>query len=99
MAAELRSYCRRNDVCSKSSAMASKPTSINDLPDEILLKILSYFGLEELCLNIAKVCERWKFLAKDMILWKKVSYHCDHHSDISSIDQVRYITLLGFRTN
>ena len=79
--------------------MASIPTSINDLPDDILLEILSYFGLEDLCLNIAKVCERWKFLAKDMILWKKLSYGCDLSSDVSHIEKVSCTALLGFTTN
>jgi len=92
-------YSRRKDVCSEPSAMASVPTSINDLPDDILLEILSYFGLEDLCLNIAKVCERWKFLARDKIMWKKLSYGCDLSSDISHIEKVSCTALLGFRTN
>jgi len=79
--------------------MASIPTSINDLPDEVLLEILSYFGPEELCLNFATVCEQWKLLAKNMILWKDLSYHCDRSSNISHIKEVVYTTLLWFRTN
>lgn len=95
MASALRSYFSTRDVCSEPYALASKRTSINDLPDEILLKILSYFGLEDLCLNIAKVCERWKFLAKDVIMWKKISYDCDQYSYIGRIDEVRCTALLG----
>jgi len=57
--------------------MASEQRSLNDLPDEILLKILSHFGPEDLCLNIAKVCEKWNILAKDVVLWKTLSYDCD----------------------
>jgi hypothetical protein len=79
--------------------MASEPMLLNDLPDEILLEILSHFGLEDLCLIIAKVCEKWNVVAKDIILWKKLSYSCDHSSDISRIAKVRCTTLLGFRTN
>ena len=78
---------------SKSSLMASE-TSLNDLPEEILLKILSHFGLEDLCLIIAKVCERWNILAKD-IRRKKLAYECDNRSDISRITEVRCATLLG----
>ena len=78
--------------------MASEPMSLNDLPDEILLKILSHFGPEELCLIFAKVCERWSALAKDVIIWKKLSYICDRSSDISRIAEVRCTALLGFRT-
>jgi len=79
--------------------MASIPTSINDLPDEVLLEILSYFGPEFLCLNIATVCERWKFLAKNVILWKDLSYHCDLSSNYSRIKEVGCTTMLWFRTN
>jgi len=52
-------------VFSEPSIMASKLTSLNDLPDEILLKVLSHFGPQDLCLNIAKVCEKWNVLAQD----------------------------------
>jgi hypothetical protein len=79
--------------------MASEPASLNDLSDEILLKILSLVGPQDLCLNIAKVCKRWNVLAKDKILWKKLSYSCDGSSDISLIAQVRCTIVLGFRTN
>jgi hypothetical protein len=86
-------------VCSETSVMASQPMSLNDLPNEILLKILSRFGPEDLCLIIAKVCERWKVLAKDVVLWKTLSCSCDRSSDISRIAEVRCTKLLGFRTN
>ena len=86
-------------MCSERSVIASEPRSINDLPDEILLKILSHFGPEDLCLTIAKVCERWNVLAKDTILWKTLSYSCDDDSDISHISKVRCTTLFGFGPN
>jgi hypothetical protein len=79
--------------------MASEPMSLNDLPVEIQLKILSHFGPEDLCLNIAKVCEKWNVLAKDMVLWKTLSYTCDSSTRISRIAEVRCTALLGFRTN
>jgi len=80
------------------SAMASESTSITDLPNEILLDILSYFGPEDLCLIITEECKKWNFLAKDMKLWKALSYCCDHSSDISCIKEVRCTALLGYRT-
>jgi len=86
-------------VFSEPSVMAIEPRSLNDLPDEILLKILSHIGPEDLCLSIAKVCERWNVLAKDVLLWKKLSYSCDDSSDISNIEEVRCTALLGFRAN
>ena len=97
MAAALHSYKRRRDVCSETSVIASQPRTLNDLPDEIVLKILSHIGPEDLCLIIAKVCKRWNILAKDVVFWKTLSYHCDDSSDISRIKQVRCIALLEFR--
>jgi len=73
--------------------MASGLRSLNDLPDEILLKILSHFGPEGLCFIISKVSERWNVLAKDVALWKTLSYKCDSSSDISRIAEVRYTKL------
>jgi len=99
MASALLSYWRRMDVSSEPSVIASELTSLNDFPDEILLKILSHFGPEDLCLIIAKVCERWNSLAKDVLLWKTLSYNCDRSSDISRVAEVRCTILLGSRTN
>ena len=83
---------------SEPSVMTNELMSLNDLLDEILLKILSHFGPEGLCLLIVKVCEKWNVLAKDMILWKTLSYSCDWSSDISCIAELRCTALLGFRT-
>jgi hypothetical protein len=79
--------------------MASQLTSLNDLSDEILLKILSHLKPEDLCFNIAKVCKKWNVLAKDVVLWKTLSYTCERSSDVSRIAEVRCNTLLEFRTN
>jgi len=99
MASASLSYEMRKDVCSKTSVIACEPMSLNDLPEEILLKILSHFGPEDLCFIIAKVCKKWNDLAKEKILWKTLSYSCDHSYDISGIAEVIYNTLLGFRIN
>ncbi|GFG37267.1 hypothetical protein Cfor_10960 [Coptotermes formosanus] len=72
----------------QGSVITSELRSLNDFPDEILLKILSHFGPEDLCLIIAKVCERWNALAKDVTLWKTISYKCDQSSDFSCVSQV-----------
>jgi hypothetical protein len=99
MASALLSYWRKKEVSSEPSVITSELRLLNDFPDEILLKILSHFGPEDLCLIIAKVCERWNALAKDVLLWKTLSYKCDRSSDISRVAEVRCITLLGFWTN
>ena len=88
MASALLSCWRRKDVFSEPSVMTSELRSLNDLPHEILLKILSHFGPEELSLIIAKVCKRWNALAKDVALWKTLSYNCDRSSNISPIAEV-----------
>ena len=99
MASTLLSHWRRRKVCSIPPVIANEPRSLNDMPDEILLKVISQFGPEDLCLLIAKVCGRWNALSKDVALWKSLSYSCDESSDINRIAGVRCTTLLGFRTN
>jgi hypothetical protein len=83
----------------QGSVITSELRSLNDFPDEILLKILSHFGPEDLCLIIAKVCERWNALAKDVTLWKTISYKCDQSSDFSCVSQVRRNIFLDLKTN
>jgi hypothetical protein len=90
---------RRMVACFEPPVITSEPRSLNDLPDEILLIILSHLGPEELCLNIPKVCKKWNNLAKDVLLWKTLSYKCDRFSDINRIAKVRCTALLVFRTN
>jgi hypothetical protein len=74
-ASTLLLYKRRKHVCSETSVIACEPTSLNDLPEEILLKIFS-FGPEDLSFIIAKMCEKWDVLAKDKLLWKRLYYAC-----------------------
>jgi hypothetical protein len=78
--------------------MASKAKSIQNMPDDILLKIMSHFSPEEICV-MADVCKKLNDLSKDKTLWKTLSYKCDRQSDISHITKVRCTALLGFRTN
>jgi hypothetical protein len=73
---------------SEPSVIASEMRPLNDLPDEIILKTLSYFGPEDLCFIFAKVCEKSNALAKDVVLWKTLSYSCDHFSDIIRVAQM-----------
>ena len=94
MASEMMSL---NDLPDEVLIMASETKSLNDLPDEVLLKIFSHFGPHDLCFIIAKVCERWNTLAKDMTLWRTLSYECKKETDISHIAEVRCATLLGLR--
>jgi len=88
MASTLRLYKRGKNVFSEPSVLANEPRSLNDLPVEILLKIFSHAGTEDLSLIIAKVCKRFNNLARDLALWKKLSYHCDDSSDINRTPEV-----------
>jgi hypothetical protein len=89
---------RKKEVYCEPSVLESTPRSINDLPNEILIHILSYLGPDELIHNIAKVSDRWTFLAKDVQLWKSLSYNCGETSDISRISEVRCSISFGFST-
>jgi hypothetical protein len=73
----------------------SDPTSINDLPNEILLKILSHFGPDEIIFIIADVCKRWNALSRDVTIWKETCYSCDKYSDIRRIAKVRCAVMFG----
>ncbi|CAG0891352.1 unnamed protein product [Darwinula stevensoni] len=47
-------------------------TTIEKLPDKILLKIFSYLPHKVICQN-ARVCKKWRMVAYDSRLWKNVS--------------------------
>jgi hypothetical protein len=83
MASALLSKRRKGKESSVPTVMVSGPKSINDLPDEVLLKILSHFGPDDLCFKIAEVCGRWNALSRDVTIWKKISYSCYFSSDIN----------------
>ncbi|XP_066993720.1 F-box/LRR-repeat protein 2 isoform X2 [Anabrus simplex] len=47
---------------------------IEDLPDEILIKIFSYLHLKEIVLSVCHVSSRWRVLAQDSELWNNLRY-------------------------
>uniref|UniRef100_A0A0A9WVT6 F-box/LRR-repeat protein 2 n=1 Tax=Lygus hesperus TaxID=30085 RepID=A0A0A9WVT6_LYGHE len=47
-------------------------TTIEKLPDKVLLNIFSYLTHREICL-LARVCKKWRQIAYDTRLWKDVS--------------------------
>jgi hypothetical protein len=99
MASEMPSCKRRKVVSSKPSLNATESRSLNELPEEILLKIFSHFGPEDLALIICKVYQRWNAVGKDVALWKVLSYHCVQSSDIIRGKEVECTAFLGFSTN
>jgi hypothetical protein len=48
--------------------------SIEQLPDEILLKIFSYLSIEQISLHLSNVCARWRAVSEDDDLWKNRTY-------------------------
>ncbi|XP_072039511.1 uncharacterized protein [Amphiura filiformis] len=48
-----------------------RPTSINDLTDDDLLKIFSYLNLKDKILS-TRVCKRWRDLLKHPSIWKRI---------------------------
>lgn len=46
--------------------------TINDLPNETLLRILSYIPQSELYYNVKRVCRRWDSIATDTALWRSI---------------------------
>ncbi|XP_046382820.1 F-box/LRR-repeat protein fbxl-1 isoform X1 [Ischnura elegans] len=47
-------------------------TTIDKLPDKVLLSIFSYLTHREIC-RMARVCRKWRMIAYDTRLWKAVS--------------------------
>nr|CAD7460814.1 unnamed protein product [Timema tahoe] len=47
-------------------------TTIEKLPDKVLLNIFSYLSHREIC-RVARVCKKWRMMAYDTRLWKSVS--------------------------
>ncbi|XP_047100684.1 F-box/LRR-repeat protein 7-like [Schistocerca piceifrons] len=60
---------------SKPPSTGSWQMSIDDFPDEILIKIFSHMSFNELVRVVRKVCPRWKRLSQDSELWADKEYH------------------------
>ena len=59
----------------------SNEIHFNDLPDEVKLKIFSFFTKRELCSCVAPVCLSWFHLAKDPLFWT-----CIYKTDFEAVD-------------
>ncbi|XP_078579953.1 F-box/LRR-repeat protein 17-like [Branchiostoma floridae x Branchiostoma japonicum] len=55
-----------------STSSSKRQLSINDLPQTIFLKILSYLGMEERCRHVCRVCKFWHQMCFDSELWRKI---------------------------
>jgi hypothetical protein len=75
--------------------MASDRIYVRDLPEEIILEILSYLKPEDLVFNIPELGHRWGALAKSETLWKKLTYKCDRYN----YDRAFKVRCTTFKTN
>ena len=72
-----------DESTSQTISILTRVFSLNDLPDEILLKLFSYLGPKDLgrCLQVSK---RFNQIAKDMRLWRKITLWNRFHRRISA---------------
>ncbi|XP_066928403.1 F-box/LRR-repeat protein 2-like [Clytia hemisphaerica] len=78
----------RKCKCSQEIMNSTEPTieksneiQFNDLPDEVKLKVFSFFTKRELCSCVAPVCLSWFHLAKDPLFWT-----CIYKTDFEAVD-------------
>ncbi|XP_018329211.1 uncharacterized protein LOC108739697 [Agrilus planipennis] len=89
-----------------TSDLISSPSNtlhFSDIPDEVMVKIFSYFSIFELYYTIRLVCERWHGLAMDYKLWKVISIPDDTPFDdvrlwLKSALKLKYLTIY-YRTD
>uniref|UniRef100_UPI00358FC92A F-box/LRR-repeat protein 17-like isoform X2 n=1 Tax=Myxine glutinosa TaxID=7769 RepID=UPI00358FC92A len=65
---------------------SAQPADITNLPDSIVLKVLSYLSLSDRCHSAALVCHAWHDLCFDPQLWRRI--------DLSTQQQVTDEVLL-----
>ena len=58
--------------------------SLNDLPEDILIYILSYLSTKDLC-KASGVCQKWQTLCWDPVLWSNINIANYQDSDISKV--------------
>ncbi|XP_047114829.1 uncharacterized protein LOC124795065 isoform X4 [Schistocerca piceifrons] len=71
----MASVSEHSGLCHAGEGAAVWRTSIDDLPEEILIKIFSHLSFTELVDVVRKVCRRWRKLSRDLRLWADKEYH------------------------
>jgi hypothetical protein len=79
---------------------------IDQLPDEMLLKIFSYLSIDDLTLSIRKVCIRWREVSEDYEIWNNLPYCPNANAsreeinfmlkDMPALTQFRYLGHFNF---
>ncbi|XP_034235453.1 F-box/LRR-repeat protein 7-like isoform X2 [Thrips palmi] len=62
--------------------------TIQDLPEELVIYILSFLSSSELCTCVAKVCTTWQDLAFTPSLWRSKDYLCRGDQKIEERDEI-----------
>ncbi|XP_017759230.1 PREDICTED: uncharacterized F-box/LRR-repeat protein C02F5.7 isoform X2 [Eufriesea mexicana] len=71
-------------------------TTIEKLPDKVLLNIFSYLSHREIC-RVARVCKRWRQIAYDTRLWKHVSLRPEISGlHVNSLDNLLHLISTRF---
>ncbi|XP_049842516.1 F-box/LRR-repeat protein 7-like isoform X2 [Schistocerca gregaria] len=71
----MASESEHSGLCHMAEGAAAWRASIDDLPEEILIKIFSHLSFTELVDVVRKVCRRWRKLSRDLKLWADKEYH------------------------
>ena len=58
--------------------------SLNDLPEDILIYILSYLSTKDLC-RASGVCQKWQTLCWDPVLWTNINIANYQDSDVNKV--------------
>ncbi|XP_049943912.1 F-box/LRR-repeat protein 17-like [Schistocerca serialis cubense] len=61
-------------AASSTSKQDCRGTTVDDLPDELMLEIFSYVSFSENIKVLQNVCTRWRILAQDAHLWFHEKY-------------------------
>ncbi|XP_049768610.1 uncharacterized protein LOC126106387 [Schistocerca cancellata] len=61
-------------AASSTSKQGCRGTTVDDLPDELMLEIFSYVSFSENIKVLQNVCTRWRILAQDAHLWLHEKY-------------------------
>lgn len=65
------------------SEETKQTTTIDDLPEEVMLGVFSYFRPPQLCWKIGRVCRRWAEWSVSRVLWKDCEYTMSPDPDLS----------------
>ncbi|KAJ1531796.1 hypothetical protein ONE63_000450 [Megalurothrips usitatus] len=77
MVAKLKDQLKHSEkmLSELRSAHSKCPSALKfeDLPEELMVTIFSYLPTDTLLFTVSKVCQQWKRLSEDTVLWSQVS--------------------------